>query len=187
MKLTLNGALDLSRSINAQTIWNKRSNDYFNKLALELKSDAENAIASQPSPQSGRGRGNKNTGKTRRSIFTAKLGNTNRLRMSQGFKLAANTPYAPFIHGKPIYRGFSPIKKTRPFFPPYQKGTSLYKWANKGNPKLSPFLVARAISKRGLKMKPFIGGVVFEKRDEIKAGAEDMLKSIARDIARSVR
>jgi hypothetical protein len=187
MKLTLNGALDLSRSINSQTIWNKRSNDFFNNLALELKRDAENAIASKPSPTSGRGRGNKSTGATRRSIFTAKLGNTNRLRMSEGFKLAANTKQAPYIHGKPIYRGFSPIKKTRPFFPPYKQGSSLYKWANRGNPKLNAFLVARAISRRGLKMKPFIGGVVFEKQDEIKAGGEDMLKSIARDIARSVK
>jgi hypothetical protein len=40
MKLTLNGALDLSRAINSQTIWNKRSNDFFNKLALELKEDS---------------------------------------------------------------------------------------------------------------------------------------------------
>ena len=187
MKLTLNGALDLSRSINAQTIWNKRSNDYFNKLALELKKDAENAIASSPSPTSGRGRGNKSTGTARRSIFTSKIGNTNRLRMSEGIKLAASAKHAPFIHGKPIYRGFSPIKKTRPFFPPYKQGSSLYQWANRGNPKLNAFLVARAISRRGLKMKPFIGGVVFEKKDEIKIGAEDMLKSIARDIARSVR
>ena len=37
MKLTLNGVLDLSRSINSQTIWNKRSTDYFNELAKELK------------------------------------------------------------------------------------------------------------------------------------------------------
>ena len=27
MKLTLNGALDLSKAINNQSIWNKRSND----------------------------------------------------------------------------------------------------------------------------------------------------------------
>ena len=40
MKLTLNGALDLSRSINSQTIWNKRSTDYFNELAKELKQDS---------------------------------------------------------------------------------------------------------------------------------------------------
>ena len=88
MKLTLNGALDLSRSINSQTIWNKRSNDFFNKLALELKEDSLNALANSPSPRSQAGRGNKNTGNTRRSVFTAKLGNTNRLRMSEGFKLA---------------------------------------------------------------------------------------------------
>jgi hypothetical protein len=36
-------------------------------------------------------------------------------------------------------------------------------------------------------MKPFVGGVVYEKQKEIKAGAEDMLESIARDIARSVK
>ena len=81
MKLTLNGALDLSRAINSQTIWNKRSNDFFNKLALELKEDSLNALENQPSPRSQAGRGNKNTGNTRRSVFTAKLGNTNRLRM----------------------------------------------------------------------------------------------------------
>ena len=44
MKLTLNGALDLSRSINSQTIWNKRSTDYFNELAKELKQDSLNAL-----------------------------------------------------------------------------------------------------------------------------------------------
>ena len=187
MKLTLNGALDLSRAINSQSIWNKRSNDFFNKLALELKEDSLNALENQPSPRSQAGRGNKNTGNTRRSVFTAKLGNTNRLRMSEGFKLASNSPTAPFIHGKPIFRGFSPVKRTKPFFPPYKEGSSLAKWAKRGTPKLNPFLVARAISKRGLKMKPFIGGVVYEKQKEIKAGAEDMLESIARDIARSVK
>lgn len=187
MKLTLNGALDLSRSINSQTIWNKRSNDFFNKLALELKDDSLNALESKPSPRSQAGRGNKNTGNTRRSVFVAKLGNTNRLRMSEGFKLATSAPYAPFIHGKPIYRGFSPTKRTRPFFPPYQEGTPLAKWAKRGTPKMNAFLVARKISQRGLKMKPFIGGVVFEKQKEIKERGEEMLRLIAKDIARSVK
>ena len=41
MKLTLNGALDLSRSINNQSIWNKRSLDYFNKLGKDLKEEAQ--------------------------------------------------------------------------------------------------------------------------------------------------
>ena len=104
MKLTITGALDLSRSINAQTIWNKRSTDYFNELAKELKDDSLNALANKPSPRSQAGRGNKNTGATRRSVFTAKLGNTNRLRMSEGFKLATDRQYAPFIHGKPTYK-----------------------------------------------------------------------------------
>lgn len=187
MKLTLNGALDLSKSINSQTIWNKRSTDYFNALAKELKQDSLNALENKPSPRSQAGRGNKNTGTTRRSVFTAKLGNTNKLRMSEGFKLASSVPYAPFIHGKPIYRSFTPVKRTKPFFPPYKEGSSLAKWAKRGNPKLNAFLVARKISQRGLKMKPFIGGVVYEKQKEIKEGGENMLKLIAQDIARSVR
>jgi hypothetical protein len=187
MKLTLNGALDLSKSINGQTIWNKRTTDYFNDLAQDLKSDSLDALENKPSPRSQSGRGNKNTGKLRRSVFVAKLGNTNRLRMSEGFKLASNSPYAPFIHGKPIYRSFMPVKKTKPFFPPYKEGSSLYKWARRGQPKLNAFLVARAISRRGLKMKPFIGGVVHEKQDEIKDKGERMLKLIANDIARSVK
>jgi hypothetical protein len=187
MKLTLNGALDLSKAINAQTIWNKRSNDFFNNLALELKNDALDALENKPSPRSQAGRGNKNTGATRRSVFVAKLGNTNRLRMSEGFKLATNVPYAPFIHGKPIFRSFTPVKRTKPFFPPYHKGSSLYKWARRGTPKMNAFLVAKKISKTGLKMKPFIGGVVYEKQKEIQEGAENMLKLIAQDIARSVK
>ena len=187
MKLTLNGALDLSRSINSQTIWNKRSVDFFNQLGKDLKQDSLNALENKPSPKSQAGRGNKNTGKTRRSVYVRKLKNSDRLRMSTGIKLATDLNYAPFIHGKPIYRGFSPIKRTRPFFPPYHEGSSLAKWAKRGQPKMNPFLVARAISKRGLKMKPFIGGVVFEKQKEIKEGAEDMLRLIAKDIARSVR
>lgn len=187
MKLTLNGALDLSRSINSQTIWNKRSVDYFNEIGKELKQDSLNALENKPSPRSQSGRGNKNTGKTKRSVYVRKLKNSDRLRMSTGIKLATDLNYAPFIHGKPIFRGFAPIKRTRPFFPPYQEGSSLAKWAKRGQPKMNPFLVARAISKRGLKMKPFIGGVVFEKQKEIKEGAEDMLRLIAKDIARSVR
>ena len=187
MKLTLNGALDLSKSINSQTIWNKRSTDYFNELGKELKQDSINALENKPSPRSQACRGNKNTGATRRSVYVAPLGNTNRLRMAEGIVLATDRQYAPFIHGKPIYRGFSPVRRTRPFFPPYKEGSSLAKWARRGQPKLNPYLVARKISQRGLKMKPFIGGVVFEKQKEIKDRGQEMLELIAKDIARSVR
>jgi len=187
MKLTLNGALDLSRAINSQSIWNKRSVDYFNELGKELKQDALDALDKSPSPRSQAGRGNKNTGTTRRSVYVRKLKDTDRLRMSGGIKLATDLAYAPFIHGKPIFRGFSPIKRTKPFFPPYQEGTPLAKWAKRGTPKMNAFLVARKISQRGLKMKPFIGGVVFEKQKEIKERGEEMLRLIAKDIARSVK
>ena len=187
MKLTITGALDLSRAINSQSIFNKRSVDFFNELGKELKDDSLNALENKPSPRSQAGRGNKNTGTTRRSVYVSKLGDSNRLRMAEGIVLATTAPYAPFIHGKPIYRGFSPVKRTRPFFPPYQEGSSLAKWAKRGNPKLNPFLVARAISRRGLKMKPFIGGVVYEKQKEIKDRGDEMLRLIARDIARSVK
>jgi len=69
MKLTINGALDLSRTINSQTIRNKRSTDYLNELAKELKQDSLNALENKPSPRSQAGRGNKNTGATRRSVL----------------------------------------------------------------------------------------------------------------------
>jgi len=187
MKLTITGALDLSRAINSQSIFNKRSVDFFNELGKELKQDSLNALENKPSPRSQAGRGNKNTGATRRSVYVAPLGDSNRLRMAEGIVLATDLAYAPFIHGKPIDRKFSPIKRTRPFFPPYKEGSSLAKWARRGQPKLNPFLVARAISKRGLKMKPFIGGVVVEKQKEIKERGEEMLRLIAKDIARSVR
>jgi hypothetical protein len=184
MKLTINGALDLSKSINSQTIFNKRSLESFNKLDRDLKDESKDRLRLPPSPRS---KSSKSTGKTRNSIFVAKLGNTNRLRMSQGIKLASSSKTAPFIHGKPIFRSFKPIKKTKPFFPPYKKGSSLAKWAARGTPKLNAFLVARAISQRGLKMKPFIGGTVFENQDKIKKELDDMMENIARDIARSVK
>ncbi len=187
MKLTLNGALDLSRSINSQTIWNKRSLDFVNGLAKDFKQESIDRLNLPPSPRSQRGRGNKNTGNLNRSIYTKKLGNTNRLRMSEGFSLATSMKYAPFIHGKPIFRSFTPVKKTKPFFPPYKEGSGLAKWAKRGQPKLNPFLVARKISKTGLKMKPFIGGVVFENQKEIKKRGEEMIELIAKDIVRSVR
>ena len=107
--------------------------------------------------------------------------------MVRGVKLASTSKTAIFIHGKPIYRSFTPIKKTKPFFPPYKEGSELYKWARRGSPKLNSFLVARAISKRGLKMKPFIGGTVFEMKDEIKDDLNKMFEKIAQDIARSVK
>ena len=65
MKLTINGALDLSRAINNQSIFNKRSVDFFNELGKELKQDSLNALENKPSPRSQAGRGNKNTGATR--------------------------------------------------------------------------------------------------------------------------
>ena len=184
MKLTLNGALDLSKAINNQTIFNKRSVDTFNEIKRKLKQDAEDRLRLPPSPQS---KSSKSTGRTRRSIFTANLGNTNALRMVRGVKLASTSKTAIFLHGKPIYRSFTPIKKTKPFFPPYKEGSELYKWARRGSPKLNSFLVARAISKRGLKMKPFIGGTVFEMKDEIQDDLNKMFEKIAQDIARSVK
>ena len=138
MKLTFKGAIDLANSINSQTIWNKRSNDYFNDLGLDLKKQSLDVLSKKPSPTS---KSSKSTGKTRDSVFVAKLGNTNRLRMSQGVKLASSSKVAPFIHGKPIFRSFKPIKRTKPFFPPYKKGSSLAQWAARGTPKLNAFLV----------------------------------------------
>ena len=183
MKLTLKGALDLSRSINNQSIWNKRSVDFFNDLGRDLVQDAKDRLRLPPSPQS---KSSKSTGKAQRSIYFKKLGNTNVLRMSKGISLATSAPYAPFIHGKPIYRSFRPIKRTRPFFPPYKEGSSLAAWAKRGQPKMNAFLVARKISKTGLKMKPFIGGTVFEREKEIKDRGEQMLEKIAQDNARKI-
>ena len=173
MKLTLNGALDLSRSINGQSIWNTRSLEYVNGLAKDFKEESIDRLVLPPSPRSQRGRGNKNTGNLRRSIYTKKFKNTSSLRISEGFSLATDVDYAPFVHGKPIFRAFRPVLKTKPFFPPYHKGSSLDKWARRGKPKMSAFLVAKKISKRGLKMKPFIGGVVFENQKEIKKSNEE--------------
>ena len=184
MKITLIGALDLANAINKQSIWNKRSNDFFSDLGLELKRESLDFLSKKPSPAS---KSAKSTGKSRDSVFVAKLGNTNRLRMSEGFKLASSVKYAPFIHGKPIFRSFTPIKRTKPFFPPYKEGSSLFKWANRGQPKMNAFLVARKISRDGLKMKPFIGGVVFDNQKEIKRKGDEMLRLIAKDIANSIK
>ena len=184
MKVTLKGALDLSKSINGQTIWNKRSVDFFNTLGKDLKGDMLKELADSPSPVS---KSSKSTGKLKRSIHWNKLRNTNSLRMSEGVKFYSTDPKAKYLHGKPLLRSFMPIKRTRPFFPPYQKGTALAKWAAKGSPKMNPFLVARAISRRGLKMKPFIGGVLYEQRRDIERKADKMLKLIAKDIAKSVK
>jgi hypothetical protein len=184
MKLTLNGALDLSKSINGQTIWNKRSVDFFNKVGRDLQDDMIKVVQSNPSPIS---KSSKSTGKLKKSIYWSKLRNTNRLRMSEGVRWASTDKKAIYIHGKPIYRGLRPIKKTKPFFPPYQEGTELAKWAARGTPKMNPFLVARAISQRGLKMKAFIGGVVYKERKNIERDANKMLERIAKDIARSVK
>ena len=165
MKITLTGALDLANAINKQSIWNKRSNDFFSDLGLELKRESLDVLSKKPSPTS---KSAKSTGKSRDSVFVAKLGNTNRLRMSEGFKLASSSKYAPF-------------------FPPYKEGSSLFKWANRGQPKMNAFLVARKISRDGLKMKPFIGGVVFDNQKEIKRKGDEMLRLIAKDIANSIK
>jgi len=183
MKITLKGALDLANSINNQSIWNKRSNDFFSDLALDLRKESLDVLSKKPSPTS---KSAKSTGRSRDSVFVAKLSNTNRLRMSEGFKLASSSKYAPFIHGKPIFRGFTPIKRTKPFFPPFKEGSALFKWANRGQPKMNAFLVARKISQTGLKMKPFIGGVVFENQKMIKKRGDEMLRLIAKDIADSI-
>ena len=51
---------------------------------------------------------------------------------------------------------------------------------------MNSFLVAKKISQRGLKMKPFISKVVFENQKEIKKRGDKMLELI-NDIVRSVR
>ena len=61
MKLTLNGALDLSKAINNQTIFNKRSVDTFNEIKRKLKKDAQDRLSLPPSPQS---KSSKSTGNT---------------------------------------------------------------------------------------------------------------------------
>ena len=156
------------------------------ELVLDIKHLIPSVLvlSKKPSPTS---KSAKSTGKSRDSVFVAKLGNTNRLRMSEGFKLASSSKYAPFIHGKPIFRSFTPIKRTKPFFPPYKEGSSLFKWANRGQPKMNAFLVARKISRDGLKMKPFLGGVVFDNQKEIKRKGDEMLRLIAKDIAKSIK
>ena len=52
---------------------------------------------------------------------------------------------------------------------------------------MNAFLVARKISRDGLKMKPFIGGVVFDNQKEIKRKGDEMLRLIAKDIANSIK
>jgi hypothetical protein len=52
MKLTINGALDLSKSINSQTIFNKRSLESFNKLGRDLKDESKDRLRLPPSPRS---------------------------------------------------------------------------------------------------------------------------------------
>ena len=107
MKLTLKGALDLSKSINGQSIWNKRSVDFFNTLGKDLKGDMLNKLANSPSPVS---KSSKSTGKLKRSINWNKLRNTNSLRMSEGVRFYSTDPKSKYLHGKPLLRNLLSVE-----------------------------------------------------------------------------
>ena len=53
--------------------------------------------------------------------------------------------------------------------------------------KTKRFLGIVAISQRGLKMKPFIEGTVFDNQKEIKRKGDEMLELIAKDICKEYR
>lgn len=103
-----------------------------------------------------------NEGTLRKSIKTT-------LKPLEGAVLAM-AKYAEFVHDG-----------TRPHWPPYDPGSSLERWARmKGIP---PFLVARAIARRGTRAQPFFDEAIEANRVPISTLFEEALEKTVTDIA----
>ena len=91
------------------------------------------------------------TGKLKQGIKTKSLGT--RGRIPAGVKIESTAPYSSFVHGfmHENFRQSKPFDRTKPHFPPVQ---ALVGWsARKG---IIPYLVARAIAKKGTPIVPFL-------------------------------
>lgn len=85
-------------------------------------------------------------------------------------EIRPNTKYAEWVE-----EGRRPGR-----MPPYQRGTDLEKWARRVG--INPFLVARAIARKGTKPKKFMFEAYKEVKPKIERDGNDMVEAILRSI-----
>lgn len=71
---------------------------------------------------------------------------------------------------------------TRPHWPPFGEGTPLNRWAHLHG--IEPFLVARAISRKGTKARPFLKEGVKAALPKINHRFEKALENIVKEVVR---
>lgn len=82
-----------------------------------------------------------------------------------------NAPHALFVHGRPP----NPPARSRPHWPPVAEITP---WARRKG--LDPYVVARAIARKGTKLVPFMTRGAKQAVPAVRA----MVRSLARDVER---
>lgn len=93
----------------------------------------------------------KDTKKLQQGIRAISLGT--RGRIPAGVKVESTAPYSSFVHGymHENFRQRKPFDRTKPHFPPVK---ALEGWSQRKG--LNPYLVARAIAKKGTPIVPFL-------------------------------
>ena len=105
----------------------------------------------------------RDTGYLGRSLQSAIVGTVGTLR--------TRAPHALYVHGRPP----NPPARSRPHFPPI---SAIAPWARRHG--LNPYVVARAIARKGTRLIPFLTIAAKQARPAIAA----LTRSMARDIER---
>lgn len=93
----------------------------------------------------------KDTKKLQQGIKFKPLGS--RGRIPAGVKIESTAPYSSYVHGfmHENFRQSKPFDRSKPHFPPVQALTG---WASRKG--INPYVVARAIAKKGTPIVPFL-------------------------------
>lgn len=93
----------------------------------------------------------KDRGKLRAGIEFKSLGT--RGRIPAGVKVRSTAPYSSYVHGfmHKSFRQSQPFNRTKPHWPPI---SAISGWAQRKG--INPYLVARAIAKKGTPIIPFL-------------------------------
>jgi len=89
------------------------------------------------------------------------------------------------IFGPTAKYGIFVHEGTRPHWPPFGEGTPLNRWARLHG--IEPFLVARAISRRGTKAKPFLKEGVKDALPKINFRFKKALENIVKETVKKAK
>tara|TARA_B100000287_G_scaffold166760_1_gene157299 strand:- start:1610 stop:2146 length:537 start_codon:yes stop_codon:yes gene_type:complete len=132
------GAKQLRRRLDSANLLLKPLRTYFNSTGMVVAKEAKKHAPSD-------------TGKLKDSITFSPI--AQRGRLPAGVSIKSNVKYASYVHGfmDGKFRLSEPWSRSKPHWPPV---SALVGWSKRKG--LNPYLVARAIAKKGTPIVPFL-------------------------------